>query len=48
MIDLAKAAGGKIMAIYANDFDVDYKDDSRPLTQADISSQKMDVIDANG
>jgi len=27
VIDLAKAAGEKIMAIYAQDFDVDHKDD---------------------
>jgi len=38
VIDLAKAAGGEIMTIYAQDFDVDYKDDSSPLTQADLAS----------
>ena len=38
VIYLAKAAGEKIMAIYAQDFDVDYKDDSSPLTQADLAS----------
>ena len=38
VIDLAKAAGEKIMAIYAQDFDVDYKDDSSPITQADLAS----------
>ena len=38
VIELAKAAGEKIMAIYAQDFDVDYKDDSSPLTQADLTS----------
>jgi len=38
VIDLAKDAGEKIMAIYAHDFDVDYKDDSSPLTQADLAS----------
>jgi len=37
VIDLAKAAGEKIMAIYAQDFDVDYKDDSSPLIQADLA-----------
>jgi len=35
VIDLAKAAGEQIMAIYEQDFDVDYKEDSSPLTQAD-------------
>jgi len=38
VIGLAKAAGEKIMAIYAQDFDVDYKEDSSPLTQADLAS----------
>jgi len=38
VIDLAKVAGEQIMAIYAHDFDVDYKDDSSPLTQADLAS----------
>ena len=38
VIELAKSAGEKIMAIYAQDFDVDYKDDSSPLTQADLAS----------
>ena len=38
VIDLAKTAGEKIMVIYAQDFDVDYKDDSSPLTQADLAS----------
>ena len=34
VIDLAKTTGERIMAIYAHDFHVDYKDDSSPLTQA--------------
>ena len=38
VIDLTKAAGEKIMAIYAQDFEVDYKADSSPLTQADLAS----------
>jgi len=38
VIDLANTAGVKIMAIYAHDFEVDYKDDSSPLTQADLAS----------
>jgi len=38
VIELAKSAGEKIMAIYAQDFDVDYKEDSSPLTQADLAS----------
>ena len=43
-IDLAKAAGEKIMAVYAQDFDVGYKDDSSPLTQADLASHHC-IID---
>jgi 3'(2'), 5'-bisphosphate nucleotidase len=38
VIYLAKTAGEKLMALYAHDFDVDYKDDSSPLTQADLAS----------
>ena len=38
VINLAKAAGEKIMAIYVQDFEVDYKDDSSPLTEADLAS----------
>ena len=38
VIDVAKIAGEEIMAIYSQDFDVDYKDDSSPLTQADLAS----------
>jgi len=47
MIDLTKAAGEKIMAIYAHDFDVDYKDDSSPLTQADLASHHR-ILDGIG
>jgi len=43
VIDLAKAAGEKIMAIYTQDFEVDYKDDSSPLTQADLASHNCIV-----
>jgi len=38
VIDLAKCAGEQIMAIYTQDFEVDYKDDSSPLTEADLAS----------
>ena len=38
VIDLAQAAGKKIMAIYEQDFDVNYKDVFSPLTQADLAS----------
>ena len=38
VIKIAHAAGQKIMAIYAQDFDIYYKGDSSPLTQADLAS----------
>ena len=38
VIDLAKVAGERVMAIYAQDYNVDYKNDSSPLTQADLAS----------
>lgn len=48
MIDLAKTAGEKIMAIYAHDFDIDYKDDLSPLTQADLASHHCIVDGLRG
>ena len=45
MIDLAKAAGEKIMAIYAHDFDGGYKDDLSPLTQADLALHHCIAVD---
>ena len=38
VIDLAKVAGERVMAIYAQNYNVDYKNDSSPLTQADLAS----------
>lgn len=38
VINLALEAGEQIMAIYAQDFEVNYKEDSSPLTQADLAS----------
>ena len=43
VISLAQVAGEKIMAIYDQDFDVDYKDDSSPVTQADLASHQCIV-----
>jgi 3'(2'), 5'-bisphosphate nucleotidase len=34
-------ASAKIMEIYAKDFDVDYKEDKSPVTEADIASNKI-------
>lgn len=41
VINALEEASEKIMAIYANDFDVDYKDDKSPVTAADIASNKI-------
>ena len=38
---IAKKAGNKIMKIYYQDFDVDYKKDNSPLTKADIKSNEI-------
>ena len=38
VIDLAKVAGERVMAIYAQNYNVDYKNDSSPLTEADLAS----------
>ena len=35
IVEVAKEAGEAIMEIYQKDFDVEYKDDSSPLTEAD-------------
>lgn len=35
LIDIAKGAGRRIMEVYSGNFDVDFKDDHSPLTQAD-------------
>lgn len=37
VIDLEKAAGDEIMAIYPQNFDIEYKDGSSPLTPADLA-----------
>ena len=40
---LAIIAGQKIMEIYKKDFDIEYKDDDSPLTEADKKSNKIIV-----
>ncbi|MBE3606330.1 3'(2'),5'-bisphosphate nucleotidase CysQ [Campylobacter sp. RM13119] len=39
--DIALKAGEVIMEIYKKDFGVEYKDDSSPLTQADLKSNEL-------
>jgi 3'(2'), 5'-bisphosphate nucleotidase len=40
-IALAEAAGRAIMAVYAEDFAVERKDDRSPLTEADLASHRL-------
>ena len=42
-IDLARRAGAAIMAVYAQDFEVEHKDDRSPLTEADLASHRLIV-----
>ena len=39
--NIAHKAGNKIMKIYQQDFEVDYKKDNSPLTKADIKSNEI-------
>ena len=38
---IAKLAGDEIMKIYRQDFEVEYKDDKSPLTQADLKANEV-------
>lgn len=42
-IGLAREAGAAILAVYAQDFSVETKDDDSPLTQADLASHRIIV-----
>lgn len=39
--DIAKKAGDEIMKIYRKDFQIEYKDDKSPLTEADTKSNEI-------
>ena len=41
IVDIAQKAGDAIMEIYSRDFQVDYKDDKSPLTEADTKSNEI-------
>ena len=41
VVTIAKDAGSAIMKIYDQDFDVEYKDDKSPLTEADLKSNEI-------
>ena len=41
IINIAKEAGDAIMKIYERDFQIEYKDDKSPLTEADIKSNEI-------
>lgn len=41
VLSIARLAGARIMEIYVQDFEVDYKGDDSPLTSADLASHKV-------
>ena len=41
VVAIAQEAGDAIMEIYARDFQIDYKDDNSPLTEADTKSNEI-------
>ena len=41
IIDIAKNAGDEILKIYNQDFNIEYKDDKSPLTEADKASHNI-------
>lgn len=43
IIAIAKDAGNVIMEIYQRDFNIEYKDDKSPLTEADLASNEIIV-----
>ncbi len=45
IVEIAQKAGDAIMEIYEKDFQIKYKDDNSPLTEADIASNKI-ICDA--
>ena len=45
IVAIAKEAGDAIMKIYIRDFQIDYKDDKSPLTEADTKSNEI-ICDA--
>ncbi len=43
LINIVKSAGNEILKIYTKDFEVEFKDDHSPLTEADKASHKVIV-----
>ncbi|NVJ68672.1 MAG: 3'(2'),5'-bisphosphate nucleotidase CysQ [Gammaproteobacteria bacterium] len=43
VVDVAKAAGKRILDIYKRDFCIEQKDDNSPLTEADLASHRVIV-----
>ncbi|QTL36761.1 3'(2'),5'-bisphosphate nucleotidase CysQ [Pseudoalteromonas viridis] len=41
IVNLAQRAGDKILTIYAKDFNVEYKDDKSPVTDADLAANEV-------
>jgi 3'(2'), 5'-bisphosphate nucleotidase len=45
LLDIARAAGGEIMRVYATEFTVEMKEDRSPVTAADLAAHKVIVSD---
>jgi 3'(2'), 5'-bisphosphate nucleotidase len=45
LLDIARAAGGEIMRVYATEFTVEMKEDRSPVTAADLAAHKVIVQD---
>lgn len=43
VLNLSIRAGEAIMEIYAKDFNVEYKEDESPVTEADLAAHKIIV-----
>lgn len=47
LLDIARAAGGEIMRVYAGEFTVEMKTDMSPVTDADLAAHRVIVADLN-
>ena len=41
LMDTARVAGAKILEVYGRDFEVEYKGDDSPLTEADKAANRI-------
>lgn len=47
LLDITQRAGEKILKVYRTDFEVQYKDDKSPVTEADMAAHHL-IVDALG